>query len=227
MSTSKLQRKTSQKLSYHFGKYTIRENSRPEWCLSNEMERLELDFLLTELDVAIEVQGDQHFRYTPYFHATYDDFKAQLARDEAKKLRCNDYGITLIEVLDEDDLEDAIKQIKRIETATSIRPRDVTPDEWERRLTRINDELIYLFRRYQSMTQQSPGEFQSKAHGYHQKMVSWISVYGIEILNNAEQSIVESIFLHTRMCINKAKAARKRNRRQRTQRWAERKAGVE
>jgi len=79
VSTSKLQRQVSALLSTHLGQYTIRENYRPEW-----LGGLELDFYIEELEVGIEVQGRQHFEYTPMFHASYGAFLEQKERDEQK-----------------------------------------------------------------------------------------------------------------------------------------------
>lgn len=54
MATSKLQKYTSSLLGKHFGEYTIRENHRPEWMMSRDGKRLELDFFIEELNFAIE-----------------------------------------------------------------------------------------------------------------------------------------------------------------------------
>ena len=104
MSTSKLQRKVSEYLSIHFGRYTIRENTRPEWLIMPTSARLELDFLLEEISLAIEVQGRQHYCYTPYFHGSYGDFQERLARDQFKREQCQAKGITLVEIASDDDI---------------------------------------------------------------------------------------------------------------------------
>jgi len=57
MSTSKLQRYTGEQLRKRFGKYGLVENTRPAWLVSSKGERLELDFFIDKLSVAVEVQG--------------------------------------------------------------------------------------------------------------------------------------------------------------------------
>ncbi len=96
MSTSKLQRYTSEQLYKRFGKYGLVENTRPDWLASSKGERLELDFFIDKLSIAIEVQGRQHFEFTPVFHATHYDFEEQLRRDAEKASACERLGITLL-----------------------------------------------------------------------------------------------------------------------------------
>jgi hypothetical protein len=108
MGTSKLQRRTSLELSKHFGGYIIRENIRPEWMIDETGQRLELDFWIEELDVAIEVQGNQHYEYVPHFHGSYDEYLSQKQRDEDKRLACHRRGILLFEVFDRASLKEAI-----------------------------------------------------------------------------------------------------------------------
>ncbi len=82
----------------------IRENIRPDWLITELGERLELDFYIEEWNTAIEVQGQQHYVYTPFFHKSYDDFLSSQRRDNFKKRQCSNYGIQLIEVSDEDEV---------------------------------------------------------------------------------------------------------------------------
>ena len=98
MATSKLQRLVSGLLSTHLGAYTIRENIRPDWLTSKDGTRLELDFLIEELDIAIEVQGIQHYVFTPYFQKDENDFRKRVEYDERKRQLCLQAGIHLIEI---------------------------------------------------------------------------------------------------------------------------------
>jgi len=70
--------------------------------------RLELDFYMPALRTAIEVQGRQHYEFTPFFHADYDDFRTQQKRDRAKQTLCQAKNINLIIVDDEETAREAI-----------------------------------------------------------------------------------------------------------------------
>jgi len=58
---------------------------------------LELDFFSEELNLAIEVQGKQHYQWVLFFQPTKWDFYAQKRRDNLKRGLCAKKGITLIE----------------------------------------------------------------------------------------------------------------------------------
>jgi hypothetical protein len=98
MATSKLQRRTSLELSKHFSQFTIRENTRPSWMVDETGQALELDFFIEELDIAIEVQGDQHYVFVPRFHGDKQGYYDQLRRDRLKREACEKRGIILYEV---------------------------------------------------------------------------------------------------------------------------------
>ena len=59
---------------------------------------LELDCYNDELKLAVEYQGCQHYKYTPYFHKNKEAFLNQKYRDLFKKQQCKENGIYLIEV---------------------------------------------------------------------------------------------------------------------------------
>ncbi|MDN4605893.1 hypothetical protein [Sporosarcina highlanderae] len=57
---------------------------------------LELDGYNSELDVAFEYNGVQHYEYIEFFHRTYDEFIKRKKYDEQKHQLCNEKGIKLI-----------------------------------------------------------------------------------------------------------------------------------
>lgn len=59
---------------------------------------LELDCYNAELGLAVEYNGVQHYKYTPYFHRSKDHFMNQKYRDDMKRRICKENGIVLIEV---------------------------------------------------------------------------------------------------------------------------------
>lgn len=75
--------------------YKIRPN-----FLRNEVtgHNLEIDLYNDDLKLAVEVQGDQHYKFTPFFHRNKETFLMQRYRDEMKKQKCIKEGITLIEI---------------------------------------------------------------------------------------------------------------------------------
>lgn len=133
MSTSKLQQYVSRKLSERLGAYTIRENIRPAWLLGPAGERLELDFFIEELMTAIEVQGQQHYIYTQYFHGSPENFSRRLEFDRVKRNLCEQYGIELHEVASSSDADQVIQDIVISSTA---------PISFEAALRHLNPHTI-------------------------------------------------------------------------------------
>jgi hypothetical protein len=72
---------------------------RPEFLKNKQTGRnLEIDLFNKELNLAVEVQGIQHYKYSPRFHLTPKHFEDQLQRDQDKALKCRKMGIRLIEI---------------------------------------------------------------------------------------------------------------------------------
>lgn len=57
------------------------------------LNNMQLDFYFPEHKLAIEVQGEQHFREISAFNTS---FEAQCIRDEKKRILCEENGITLL-----------------------------------------------------------------------------------------------------------------------------------
>jgi hypothetical protein len=76
-------------------------NSRPDF-LRNPVTggnfNLELDCFDSEMGLAVEYSGKQHFSYIPYFHRTKDAFTNQKYRDYMKANMCRENKVTLIVV---------------------------------------------------------------------------------------------------------------------------------
>lgn len=98
MSTSELQRQVSELLEIYFGEHSIYENIRPDWVLDATGRRLEFDFFIPSLRIALEIQGQQHFTYIPYFHGDFAGFLDQLERDKQKRAACTQEQISLFEI---------------------------------------------------------------------------------------------------------------------------------
>ena len=75
--------------------------SRPDFMVNKvtgDKYNLELDCYNSELQLAVEYNGEQHYKYIPFFHKNKEAFYNQKYRDEIKRIRCRDLGIKLIEV---------------------------------------------------------------------------------------------------------------------------------
>ena len=68
----------------------ILSNRRPDSLRSSKNRPLEIDILIPSKEVAIEIQGPQHFR------TVYGDNSRLLETDKQKKDWCNQQGIKLI-----------------------------------------------------------------------------------------------------------------------------------
>lgn len=75
--------------------------ARPDFMVNpvtGSKYNLELDCYNSELNLAVEYNGEQHYKYIPFFHKNKEAFYNQKYRDELKRLRCKELGIKLIEV---------------------------------------------------------------------------------------------------------------------------------
>ena len=76
-------------------------SSRPDFLrnpVTGGSFNLELDCYNSEMGIAVEYNGVQHYKYTPYFHRSKEHFLNQKYRDDMKRRMCIDNNILLIEV---------------------------------------------------------------------------------------------------------------------------------
>ncbi len=67
--------------------------------------RMSLDLYNANKNIAIEVQGAQHLKYTPFFHGkSKTTFLSQIRRDNDKQEFCKLNNIKLVEIYPEDKL---------------------------------------------------------------------------------------------------------------------------
>eukprot|EP01037_Dinobryon_pediforme_P003966 gene3965-4016_t len=71
--------------------------TRPDWLVSERGTKLELDGYNTEIGIAFEHQGEQHFTEIAYF-ADEATFQQRLEDDQRKRELCGSRNILLIEV---------------------------------------------------------------------------------------------------------------------------------
>jgi len=94
---SKFQKRTKDFLRPFWEKYIICE----EFPLPGT--RLTFDFFNINKLIAIEVQGQQHLKYIPYFHQNKNNFINQMERDAQKTKFCQINNIQLIEIYPSDE----------------------------------------------------------------------------------------------------------------------------
>ncbi len=71
--------------------------------------KMSFDLFNASQNVAVEVQGQQHIKYTPYFHgAAKSNFLGQIRRDNDKQKYCELNGIKLIEIYPKDELSEEL-----------------------------------------------------------------------------------------------------------------------
>jgi len=69
---------------------------RPKWLMGYNEYPLELDGYCAQLNIAFEYNGVQHYKFTPCFHSSKEDFVKQQERDKLKLEICKKLGIKLI-----------------------------------------------------------------------------------------------------------------------------------
>ncbi len=98
-SRSKLQRSVKLFLEEYWHKYIVFE----EFPVAGT--KMTFDFYNANKKIAIEVQGQQHLKFTPFFHARRSNFASQIRRDEQKSEFCKLNGIKLVEIYPSDSLD--------------------------------------------------------------------------------------------------------------------------
>jgi len=68
-------------------------------------ETLYLDFYIPLLKKTIEVHGEQHYKFVPFYHNTLLGFVRHKKRDQEKQEWCDINGITYIELPFHEDVE--------------------------------------------------------------------------------------------------------------------------
>lgn len=81
------------------------------------------DWVIIELRVIVEIMGEQHAKWIPFFHKTEADFVAQQERDEEKKQAALEAGYTYIAVAHNETLDVDLLVDLAIKNSAPITPR--------------------------------------------------------------------------------------------------------
>ncbi len=66
--------------------------------------RLRFDFYNANKNIAVEINGEQHVKYVPFFHKRRSNFVSQIRRDQQKIDFCELNEINLLEIYSEKEL---------------------------------------------------------------------------------------------------------------------------
>ena len=89
-----------------FNSYRILEEVKlPGSTLPHRKSVLYLDFYIPSIRLAIEVHGEQHYKFNAYFHKSKADFLKSLARDDDKIIWCelNDIRLVILKYSESED----------------------------------------------------------------------------------------------------------------------------
>jgi very-short-patch-repair endonuclease len=76
--------------------------------------RLTIDFYNANKKIALEVDGNQHYKFNKFFHGnSRQNFLSQLQRDEKKEYFCDINNIKLVRILESDKLDEEL--LKKLE----------------------------------------------------------------------------------------------------------------
>jgi len=76
--------------------------------------RLSLDFYNANKKVAIEVQGNQHYKYIEFFHQSRANFIDQLKRDQKKETFCELNQIKLVSIYQNDIIDEHLFELQGV-----------------------------------------------------------------------------------------------------------------
>lgn len=113
---------------YYFEEITGSEfpKSKPIWLLNDRGNRMELDGFNSELSLAFEHQGEQHYQEVEHFNRRKETLATRLKDDERKRDLCKKNEITLIEVpyfISTEDLPAWIKNsINKLRPSINLKP---------------------------------------------------------------------------------------------------------
>jgi hypothetical protein len=69
---------------------------KPKWLRNSRGKLMELDGFCSDIKLAFEYHGEQHYRHVPYFHKTIEKFFQRQEDDRLKEILCVKHGVVLL-----------------------------------------------------------------------------------------------------------------------------------
>lgn len=111
---SKLHAKTRVFLKELFPNHLILEEvTLPGSKVSGVCSYLRLDFLLPQLDLAVEVHGEQHYKFTDIYHKDINDYRIAVKRDKYKIEWCELNKLTIVELKYNESIDEWRETIRK------------------------------------------------------------------------------------------------------------------
>lgn len=79
------------------------DSIKKEYYVNYKNTRLFFDYFIKSLNVLVECDGEQHYKYVSHFHSSIEDFYAQKRRDNLKVEYCEENDLTLVYFYDKID----------------------------------------------------------------------------------------------------------------------------
>jgi len=80
-----------------YGKSNVITSFYPEWAITSKGVLYEYDILIRDKSILIGYNGEQHYKYTKFFHKTLSRFHKQVSNDKIKRLLSDIHGYKFIE----------------------------------------------------------------------------------------------------------------------------------
>lgn len=156
----------------HFNK--LFNKCRPDWLLSDKGHRMELDGYNSDLKIAFEYQGIQHYKIDGFFIKNKNEFESRLNDDRLKLQLCLDRGIVLVVIPFFENFSNQIL-IDRFYDSLSNHGLNV-----ERKIYSVNFTEVYAnkIEIYKNMATARGGECLSNTYIDYYSKLTWKCEFG-------------------------------------------------
>lgn len=115
---------------------------RPDWLKNKKTKRnLELDLYCDKLKLAVEYNGEQHYKHSDYFHKK-KSLEDQVERDDIKIKLCKKMNIFLIVISYDDDIEVVLNRNLEKYKKTNYYLKLISDDVTDETSYDISDDIL-------------------------------------------------------------------------------------